>query len=158
MSLLFVFHEVCVRCLFVSMCAAQHNLLGITLNPPRTPAEVWAFHAKGTYWRGRPFWTPVNKVQWGSAVALCPRQRITHCSQWAEQPSVLHQRAKWKISGYRCCKDVTKVIFSNSSSFIKEINRNEESFSPRNDTKDKIILWNIISNERLAWQQVALID
>lgn len=148
MSLLFVFHvcvfmSVCVVCLCPSVLAAPHNLLGITLNPPRTQAEAWAFYAKGTYWRGRPFWMPVNKVQWRSAVALCPCQRITYCSHWAEQPGVSYQRAKWKISGYRCSEDVTKVIFGNSSSFIKsatnttlEINRNEESFSLPDDTKD----------------------
>lgn len=90
--------------LFVSMrVGSQCNLMGITRNPPSvgTQAEAWTFCAKVTYWRGRPFWMPVKKVQRRSAVAFCPCQRITHCSHWAEQPSMSRRGAKWKISGYR---------------------------------------------------------
>ena len=59
-----------------------------------------SFYAKVTYWRGRPFWMLVKKARWGSAAAFWPCQRMTHCSHWAEQPGMLHQGAKWKISGY----------------------------------------------------------
>lgn len=78
-----------------------------------------SFCARVTYWRGRPFWMPVKKVQRGSAAAFCPCQRITHCPQWSEQPSMLYHRAKWKISGYLKTKTSQRLFLGNSGSFIK---------------------------------------